>query len=691
MVKVMNHFISNRLLFGLLILVISCSRKETETKLPEGVGLDFTNLDTTVNAANDFYQYANGGWMNKSEIPGDRGRWGSFDELRESTESDVLTVLNEASESDQYPEGSDQRKASDFFHVGMDSALAEKAGTKPLATFFDQINSIQNKADIQQYFVRQQQYGWNAFFVFDTESDLKKSDQVSLYISAAGIGLPEREYYFATDQKSKEIRKKYIEHVAKMLALSGADKSKAPSMATAVMNIETKLAGATLKKEDYRNPEKLYNKRSIDQLSKMLPSFNWPLYLSEIGIKNADSIIVTDIDFLPAVETIISNTRLDDIKAYFRWFVINRSSKYLSHEIVQADFDFYSKYLGGVEKMRPRWRRVLGTTDNAIGEALGKLYVDKNFPPEAKQKALEMVENIKLAFAERIKKLDWMSDSTKQKALQKLNTFTVKIGYPDEWKGYTGLVVDKDPEKSSYIQNVLNANRFAFERELAKYGKSVDRKEWGMTPQTVNAYYHPLFNEIVFPAAILQPPFYDYRADDAVNYGGMGAVIGHEISHGFDDQGSQYDAEGNLNNWWTESDLEKFKQKGKALADQFSKYEPLDSVFVNGEFTLGENIGDLGGVAAAFDGLQLSYQKNGRPGPIDGLTPEQRFFLSWATIWRTKYRDETLRTQVLTDPHSPGMYRATGPLSNLEEFYKAFGVKEGDKMYRPEADRVKIW
>jgi len=345
-----------------------------------------------------------------------------------------------------------------------------------------------------------------------------------------------------------------------MLELSGVDKSKAPSMAAAVMKIETKLAGATLKKEDKRNPEKQYNKRSIEQLSKMLPSFNWPLYLQEIGVQNADSIIVTDIEFLPAVESIISNTKLDDIQAYFRWFVINRSSEYLSHEIVQADFDFYSKYLGGVEKMRPRWRRVLGTADNALGEALGKLYVDKNFPPEAKQKALEMVENIKQAFGERIKKLDWMSDSTKQRALQKLSTFTVKIGYPDEWKGYTGLVVDKDPEKSSYIQNVLNANRFAFERELAKYGKPVDKKEWGITPQTVNAGYNPLFNEIVFPAAILQPPFYDYRADDALNYGAMGAVIGHEISHGFDDQGSQFDSEGNLKNWWTEGDLEKFKQ-----------------------------------------------------------------------------------------------------------------------------------
>jgi putative endopeptidase len=573
----------------------------------------------------------------------------------------------------------------------MDSSRAEKAGVTPLATFFSEIDEISNKHDIQKYFTRQQQYGWDAFFDLDTEADLKNSNVIALYISAAGIGLPDRDYYFATDAKSEEIRAKYVEHLAKMLELSGIDKSKTGPMASAVMNLETKLAGATLKKEDKRNPEKIYNKRSVDQLAKMLPSFDWLKYFQDMGLNNVDSVIVTDIDFLPTVETIISTAKLDDIKAYFRWFVINRSSEYLNHEIVQADFDFYSKYLGGVQQMRPRWKRVLSTTDGILGEAMGQLYVDKHFPPEAKSRALEMVENIKQAFGERIKKLDWMSDSTKQRALQKLSTFKVKIGYPDEWKGYAGLTVDKDPEKASYIQNVLNGNRFNYERELAKHGKPVDRKEWEMTPQTVNAYYNPLFNEIVFPAAILQPPFYDYRADEALNYGGMGAVIGHEISHGFDDQGSKFDNEGNLRNWWTEEDLTKFQERGKALADQFSKYEPLDSVFVNGEFTLGENIGDLGGLSVAYDGLQLHFQKHGKPGLIDGFTPEQRFFLSWATIWRTKFRDETLRTQVLTDPHSPGMYRAIGPLVNMDEFYEAFDIEEGDKMYRPVTERVKIW
>jgi putative endopeptidase len=678
-------------LIALSILACSCSNKPAETKLPGGVGIDISNMDTTADPAADFFRYANGGWLDRAEIPSDRGSWGSFAELREKTQSAVLSVLNSASKSDEYPAGSDQRKASDFFDVGMDSVLAEGAGITPLAAFLDRIDAIRSKGDIQKYFTHQQQHGGQALFAAQVYSDLKKSDRISIYLAGAGIGLPEREYYFARDQKSKEIREKYVEHVAHMLELAGTEKNKAGSQASAIMSIETKLAGGTLKKEDKRDPDKVYNKRSLADLARLLPSFSWEDYLLDIGLKDIDSLIVEDIDFLPAVEQVISGTDVEDMKAYFRWHLINLAAPYLNHDLVKADFDFYSGYLGGVEQMRSRWKRVLEETDGALGEALGKLYVDKNFPPEAKQKALEMVENIKLAFGERIKDLDWMSDSTKQKALQKLASFNVKIGYPDEWRDYAGLRVGKDPEKSSYLENVLNANRFNFEREMSKYGKPVDRKEWEMTPQTVNAYYNPLFNEIVFPAAILQPPFYDYRADEAINYGGMGAVIGHEISHGFDDQGSKFDSNGNLKDWWTETDLAKFRDKGTALADQFSKYEPLDSVFVNGEFTLGENIGDLGGLSAAYDGLQLFFKNNERPGPIDGLTPEQRFFVSWATIWRIKFRDETLRTQVRTDPHSPGMYRAAGPLTNMEAFYEAFDVKEGDKMYRPEAERVKIW
>lgn len=675
----------------LAILIASCSGSTSETKLPEGVGLRVSNMDTTARPAEDFFRFANGGWLDRAQIPADRGSWGSFYELREQTQADVLEVLKSAADNAEYAEGSDQRKVADFFDVGMDSVLAERAGLRPVENFIQQIDAIAGKSDIQKYFTTQQLHGGGAFFIVQIYPDLTKSDVISIYLVGAGIGLPERDYYFDNSAKSRETRDKYVAHVSRMLELSGVDKALADRQANAIMKIETTLAEGTLTKEDKRDPDKIYNKRSVDQLSALLPSFNWNNYFSDMGLSGVDSVVVEDINFLPAVEKVINTTPAADLKAYFRWHLINLAAPYLNHEMVAADFDFYSGYLGGVEQMRPRWRRVLAKTDDALGEALGKLYVEKNFPPEAKEKAMEMVDNIKRAFGERIKSLAWMSDSTKEKALEKLASFKVKIGYPDEWRDYSALVVDHNPETASYLQNVLNANRFNLERNLAKFGKPVDRSEWEMTPQTVNAYYNPLFNEIVFPAAILQPPFYDYRADEALNYGGMGAVIGHEISHGFDDQGSRFDANGNLRNWWSEQDLSQFRERGKALADQYSRYEPLDSVFVNGEFTLGENIGDLGGLSVAYDGLQLFLEEHGRPGLIDGFTPEQRFFLSWATIWRIKYRDETLRTQVKTDPHAPGMYRAIGPLTNMDAFYEAFNVSEGDPMYRPASERVKIW
>src|SRR5690606_18592025 len=524
----------------LLILVASCSSKKSETKLPDGVGLLISNMDTTVKPAEDFYRFANGGWLDRAQIPADRGSWGSFRELREKTQADVLEVLKSATDKSEYAEGSDQRKVSNLIEIVIESYLSKRVSMKAIDDYIKQIDAIAGKADIQKYFTKQQLYGGNAFFSIEAFPDLTKSDVIAVYLSGEGIGLPERDYYFDKSSKGKETREKYLAHVARMLELSGIDKSSAARQANAIMKIETALAHATLTKEERRDPGKIYNKRSVNQLATMMPSFDWNAYFTDLGLSGIDSVVVVDIDFLPAVEKIISTTPIADVKSYFRWHLINLTAPYLNHEMVSADFDFYSKYLDGVEKMRPRWRRVLAQTDEALGEALGKLYVDKHFPPEAKQKAMEMVENIKRAFAERIKNLDWMSDSTKQKALEKLSTFTVKIGYPDEWKDYSALVVDRNPETASYAQNVLNAKRFNLEQQLAKYGKPVDHKEWGMTPQTVNAYYNPLFNEIVFPAAILQPPFYDYRADEAVNYGGMGAVIGHEISHGFDDQGSRF-------------------------------------------------------------------------------------------------------------------------------------------------------
>lgn len=679
-------------LFFVFLIVFSCGKKESEDTLPQSVGLDINEMDTTVNPADDFYNYVNGGWMDRTNIPATEGRWGSFNELRERTLQAIYMVMKEAEAGNKHPEGSDYRKAIDFFAVGMDSAQAETLGNKPLLKYFDQINAIKTRDDLRNYLQEQQKIDGGAFFSLFIRSDMKKSDQVALYIGSGGLGLPERDYYILKDEKSRETREKYRQHVARMLELSGVEKLSAQQQAQAVMDIETRLANSMMTKENRRDPDKIYNKRSLAQLSQLVPSVSWHQYVESLGIKDVDSLIVTDIAFMTEVERIIGRgADSGAIKSYLRWHLVNSASPYLSHQYVNEDFNFYSKYLRGIDEMKPRWKRVLGSLDEALGEAVGQLYVAKNFPPEAKKKAEQMVENIKMSFAGRIKELDWMSDSTKQKALNKLRAFNVKIGYPDEWRDYAGLLIERHPERSSYVENVWNSARFTLQREVSKLGKPVDRKEWLMSPQTVNAYYNPLFNEIVFPAAILQPPFYNYQADEAVNYGGIGAVIGHEISHGFDDQGSKFDGEGNLKKWWSDEDFRKFKEKGKALADQYSKYEPLPGIFVQGEFTLGENIGDLGGVAMAYDGLQRYMREKGRPGLIDGFTPEQRFFISWATIWRTKTKDETMRTLVMTDPHSPGIYRAIGPLSNIPEFYDAFGVSEGTKLYRPEAERVKIW
>jgi putative endopeptidase len=678
------------LLAGSAVFFGSCATQKTDEK-SQHVAINLENIDSAVRPQDDFFKYVNGGWISKASIPPDQGRWGSFNELREFNNEAVLKVLEKAGkDTEKYPNGTDQRKAADFYSIGMDSLLAEKAGIEPLRPYFEQIERIKTKKDIQNYLVADVMTGGGAFFAFSVFPDLKNSKKMAAYLESDGLGLPERDYYLKDDEKSKETREKYKAHIGNLFKLAGEDEAKAVANATKVLALETQLAKKMLSKEDKRNPTLQYNPKTVAELNSLVPSIDWKKYFSDLKV-NEDTLIVTEPAFMQEYEKVVNSYNIEDIKTYLKASLLRGSAPFLNSAFVAESFEFNSKYLRGTDKMRPRWKRVLDVTDGFLGEAIGKLYVEENFPPEAKQKALDMVENIKLAFADRLKTLDWMSDSTKEMALKKLSTFSVKIGYPDKWKDYSELKIEKSPEKASYFANAVNAARFQVEEDIAKLDKPVDRTEWEMTPQTVNAYYNPLFNEIVFPAGILQSPFYDYRADEAVNYGGIGAVIGHEISHGFDDQGSQFDAEGNLKNWWAEKDLTMFKEKGKAYAEQFDKYEPLPGVFVQGKFTLGENIGDLGGIVMAYEGLQRFYKTNEKPGLIDGLTPEQRFFVSWATIWRIKFRDEFLRTQVLTDPHAPGMYRANGPLTNFEPFYEAFGVKEGDKMYRPDSERVKIW
>ncbi|UII30324.1 M13 family metallopeptidase [Fulvivirga ulvae] len=688
--------LSNTLLaLGITAVVVGCGTSSDEKskveETNEVIGINTTYIDSTVRPADDFFRFVNGKWIDQTEIPGDQGRWGSFNELREMTNETVLDVLENAGKSNKYGEGTDQKKATDFYAIGMDSLLAENAGIRPLELYFEKISKIGNVKDLQKYLSEQETYGGGAFFGFAVFPDLKNSKVMAAYIGQGGLGLPDRDYYTKTDAKSKEIREKYEQHLVRMLKLLGEEQESAEGQAKRIVELETRMAEASMTNVERRNIPALYNKMSLEDLDKLAPSIDWKEYLVDMGVKGIDTLIVMQPKFVEEFQKITEEVPVSTWKEYLRWRILDANAGYLNNEFVQANFEFFSKELRGVEEMQPRWKRVLATTNASLGEAIGKLYVDDVFPPEAKQKAQEMVENIKLAFADRIKNLDWMSDSTKEKALAKLKTMTVKIGYPDEWRDYSGLEVEGDPEKSSYVGNILNANKFAFNYQVNKIGKPVDKKEWGMSPQTVNAYFNPLFNEIVFPAAILQPPFYNYKADMAVNYGGIGAVIGHEISHCFDDQGSRFDAEGNMKNWWSEEDAASFKSRTGQLVAQYDDYEPLDSVKVNGAFTLGENIGDLGGVNAAYDGLQRHLAEHGNPGLIDGMTQEQRFFMSWATIWRIKYKDETLRTQVNTDPHSPGMYRANGPLANLESFYKAFDVKPGDGMYRADSVRVKIW
>lgn len=682
-------------IFVLLAIVIfgSCTAPKDDAKAKEmPPGLDLTMMGEGVSPKKDFYRFANGNWLDKTEIPADEGRWGGFPELREKNDAIMLDIMDRSAQNPDFGEGTDERKAIEFFAVGMDSTLAERVGTKPLSKWMDQINSLESNEDVQSLLAEMHSSGYGPFHGVASFANLMDSKINSLYVTAGGLGLPNRDYYTKEDDKSKEIREKYVAHVSRMMSLAGAS-GDGDAMASDVMEIENRLALASLTPIEARNIPALYNPMTVDGLQELSPAIDWNTYLNKAGVdlSRVDTLIVLQPKFMKEVASTLTEVDMDKVKSYLTWNVVNRAANFLNNDMVAANFDFYGKTIRGTEQMRPRSERVLSTTNGVIGEAIGKVYVAETFPPEAKASAEEMVGNLMKAFDARIRNLEWMSEETKEQALKKLNNLTVKIGYPNKWRDYSSLEVKSTGESYSYFENMENAWRWQFQENIKEIGEPVDKERWGMNPQTVNAYFNPLNNEIVFPAAILQPPFYNYTADAAVNYGGMGAVIGHEISHGFDDQGSRFDFQGNMVNWWTEDDKKRFNERSEKLVAQFDAYEALDSVYVQGKLTLGENIGDLGGLNAAYDALQIYLEENGNPGLIDGFTPEQRLFISWATIWRTKYRDETLRTQVLTDPHSPGMFRAIGPLTNMETFYAAFDIQEGDELWRSEEDRVIIW
>ncbi|MDC1324665.1 M13 family metallopeptidase, partial [Flavobacteriaceae bacterium] len=503
-----------------------------------------------------------------------------------------------------------------------------------------------------------------------------------------GLGL-QRDYYLDQDSKTKEIRGQYVDHVARMFRFINYDEAKAKAAAKLVLALETQLAEPRLDKVQRRDIRNFNNPRSVSELSAITPVIDWNKFIKDMGVTVAlDTVLVMQPKYMKALNTFLNTTPIEDVKTLMTWSTLDNAAGYLTPEIETANWEFYSKTLSGSKAQRAAEERALGTVNGSVGEAIGKLYVEAKFPPEAKEKAEKMIANVIKAFQNRIQILDWMSDETKGKAIEKLDKFTVKIAYPDEWEDYSELQVI---EGNSYAENMMAVSQWSLSKNISEIGQPVDKSEWGMPPQTVNAYFNPLNNEIVFPAAILQPPFYNYTADEAVNYGGIGAVIGHEISHAFDDSGARFDGDGNVNNWWTDKDLTEFEKRGNALAEQYSAIEVMDSVYINGKFTLGENIGDLGGVLGAYDGLQLFFDTNGRPEDIDGFTAEQRFFMSWATVWRTLTREDALRRQIKTDPHSPGIQRATQPLKNVDAFYEAFDIKEGDEMYLPEEQRVRIW
>lgn len=643
-------------------------------------------FDTSVRPQDDFYQFVNGTWMKTTEIPPDKSRWGSFDALREYTDSVSLGILKTLLEK-KFPDKSDEQKIQAIYETFMATEQRNKLGIKPLIPYLKKIDAIKNLNDLEKYLTEQTPSGNNPLYGFYISAHAKNSNQNAVYLSSASLGLG-RDYYQKSDAKTEETLKDYVEYIESIFNYCGVKNAK--QSAQQVLEFEKAIAKNLLTVEQIRDAKLRFNPRSLSQLSRMTRNIRLPRFLNRFGIKS-DSVIISEIKYYEAFDTLISLKNLPLIKSYLKFHLINSAADLLDEKLEELNFEFFGRKLRGQKEQRAKEKRALSLINNVLGEAFGKLYVKEVFPEEAKRNCEEMVSYLVKSFEKHIRELNWMSPETKSKALDKLRKFTVKIGYPNKWKDYSKLVVNGLRNQGNLFSNMMNVRNWRFRDNLSKYGKPVDKTEWGMSPQTVNAYYSSRNNEIVFPAAILQPPFFDFKADPAVNFGGIGAVIGHEISHGFDDSGSQYDGDGNLNNWWTEEDKRKFELAGKALEEQYNQYEPIPGVKVNGKFTLGENIADLGGVAVAYDALKMYLKDKGSYPPIDNFTPEQRFFLSWATIWRTKATDKFLVNQVKTDPHSPGYYRANGPLMNVDAFHEVFETKPGDGMWKDKDKRIVIW
>src|SRR5438094_6267543 len=666
------------------------SLAQPQPQIRQSPPLDPKNMDTSVKPGDDFFLYADGNWIKKTESTPENSRWGAFKELIERNNDALHTIAEKASQTQVDPKfAPETQKVGDYYASGMDEQAIEAMRTKPLQEKLNRIDMIKDRQDVLAEIAHLHSIGVNAFFNFGAGQDAKDSTRDIAQAVQGGLGMPDRDYYTKQDPDMKGKREKYIAHVTKMLTLVGERAGKAAEDAKKIMALETKLAEASRTRVQLRDPVKNYNKMGVRQLQDLTPDWNWSDYFKKIDLVEPGDINVRQPEFFKAAANSFKSTPIDDWKAYLRWNLINATAPYLSKDFVDEEFDFNERTLRGTQQNKPRWKRVIATEDDEIGEALGKLYVGFYFPPRAKERALELVNNLKEALADRIKTLDWMDEPTKTEALKKLAAMNVKIGYPDKWLDYSLLQIDR----GLFVMNTLRSEKFAAGRDLQKIGKPVDRTDWGMTPPTVNAYYQPTMNEIVFPAGILRPPFFYASADDAVNYGAIGAVIGHEMTHGFDDQGRQFDAAGNLRDWWSKKSADEYDKRRKAVVDQYSAYEPLPGMHVNGELTQGENIADIGGVKIAYAALQKALDKHPeeRTRKIDGLTPEQRFFLSFAAIWRSKIRDEDQKLRLTTDPHSPAQFRVNGPLTNMPEFQKAFDVPDGSAMVRPADERVNIW
>lgn len=649
-------------------------------------GVNLANLDTTAGPGTSFYQYACGGWIQAHPLTDEYSRFGSFDMLNENNREQLKGLIAELADKKDNVPGSAAQKVGDLYNIAMDSAKLNQDGFTPIKEELIAIDGLKDKGDVYVYLAEIQKKGIRPYFMLYVGADEMNSSMNIVQTYQGGLGMGQRDYYLEDDEQAKNIRDKYQEHILKMFQLAGYDETTAKKAVTAVMNIETRLAKASRSQVELRDPHANYNKMDIGKLKKDFPTFNWDVYFATSGLKDLKEVNVCQPDAMKEVVAIIDTVPLEDQKMYLQWNLIDAAASYLSDDFVAQNFDFYGKAMSGKQEMQPRWKRAVSTVDGSLGEVVGQMYVEKYFPASAKERMVTLVKNLQTSLGERIKELEWMSTPTKEKALDKLSAFHVKIGYPDKWKDYSALEIKDD----SYWANIERANQWDFNEMISKAGKSVDKDEWLMTPQTVNAYYNPTTNEICFPAAILQPPFFDMNADDAANYGAIGVVIGHEMTHGFDDQGRQYDKEGNLKDWWTEEDAKKFDERAQVMVNFFDSIEVAPGVYANGELTLGENIADHGGLQVAFQAFKKAMKKD----PLEvvgGFTPEQRFFLAYANVWAGNIRSEEILRLTKLDPHSLGKWRVDGALPQIGNWYEAFNITEQDSMFIPKDKRVNIW